>query len=157
MLQSLRCLCLVALAALIASGCQTTHAVRRSDPAALAQMTERLAGRAVTISLADTSEHGRFIIAALDSTRWRVGASIRSVPTSTIRTVTYDVRRRNALTGLIVGGTLFGGLSAAGGSELCEGADCYAILIPAAIVAGGLLIGSYGYVGSPPEVYRLTE
>lgn len=139
-----------------AAGCASTHAVQRSDPEALAQLTDELRGRRVEVVWDSAREQATYVRVAPDSTRWYLGNAARSVPTAAVEAFVLNPRPRNIRTGFVVGALVFGALMAGTCAESSV-PECYPILVPVAALGGGSVLGFYGAVGTEVVEYRLVD
>ena len=144
------------LLSVAAAGCTSVHTVQRSDPEALARLTDELRGQRVEVIRDGIREYGSYVRIAQDSTRWGLGDAARSVPTTDVRAFVLNPRPRNVRTGFFVGALVFGALMAGACAEFSE-PGCYPLLVPVAALGGGSILGFYGAAGSEVVEYRLVD
>ena len=148
---------LVALGALSA-GCTTTHTVSRTDPEALAQLTEDLRGKSVVIVYDQTSTRGSGVDVRVDTTQWyaKDGAA-RSMPTGRIRSFVIDPSSSsmsNAKLGFVAGAAITLAVTDCRG---IASSVCNTTVAVMGGVAGAVLFSAVGSAGEKRIIYRLRK
>lgn len=141
----------------VAAGCTATHAVSRTDPEALAQLTENLRGRSVEIEYEHKRERGTSVRVRPGTTEWYAKRTLRTVPTDRVQGFVVDPGLSNtshAKLGFVAGGAL------AVAATDCRGflpAVCYVMTFALGGLVGATSFDIVGDAGEKRIEYHLTK
>lgn len=135
---------LALFATLLLAGCASSRTIDVSRPAEIAAASAAAVGRPADVTLTSGDRYrGEVQFLRLDSTGWADDEAFYAVPTSDVRSLLIDTRRRALGRGAFAGGSLAVGLCYASGMSAGSGRNTVSCVLSGMLsgVIGGALTG----------------